>query len=105
MKWRAVYLKDGSGALNKEVIESDSHTINKILDNLYICFRKQKPQAVIIGRWSTPVLARQCCEEDYPGKEYPPDTHETYPPGRPTLDSQEGPREDATWGASPTPVP
>lgn len=88
MKWRAH--RDKDGVIDQLVVVSDSHTILKVTTSLYLCFRKQKPMAVIIGRWSTPSAARKCCEEDYPGKPYPPDTVGTYPEGSPTLDRASG---------------
>lgn len=103
MKWRAHRNPDGE--VDKLVVISDSHTILKVTDNLFICFRKAKPQAFIIGRLSTPALAKQYCEEDYEGKEFPPDTVDTYPEGRPTLDSQAGPGESPAGGTTPPPVP
>lgn len=92
MKWRVH--RDQDGVIDQNVIVSDTHTIVKATPTLYVCFRKGKPMAQIIGRLSTPALARQYCEEDYPGKPFPPDTFETYPPGKPTLDSPDPPAQE-----------
>jgi hypothetical protein len=88
MKWHTVYLKDGSGAVDQDCVQSDTHTIVRGVKEppLFLVFRKAKPMAYIIGRFSTPAAARKCCDEDYPGKPFPPDTVGTYPEGRPTLD-------------------
>ena len=86
LQWKSH--RDQDGNIDQNVIVCDTHTIVKAMSNLFVCFRKGKPMAKIIGRWSTPALARQCCELDFEGKPYPPDTVETYPADFPTLDSQ-----------------
>lgn len=92
MKWRAH--RNEKGEVDQNVVVSDppTHTILRVTSSLFIVFRKTKPQAVIIGRYSTAATARACCEADYEGRAFPPDTSETYPPGYPTLDTpREGP--------------
>jgi hypothetical protein len=90
MKWRAHKQEDGS--IDPSVAVSDTHTIVKVFADLFISYRRGNTKfgkiGHIIGRWSTPALARKCCEEDFPGKEHPPDTRDTYPEGRPTLDAE-----------------
>lgn len=96
MKWRAHRREDGT--IDPDVALSDTHSIIRALPQLFICYRRGNKSTGkvghIIGRWSTPELARKCCESDYEGKPFPPDTVETYPPGRPTLDMAK-PQENA----------
>jgi len=89
--------RDTDGEIDQNVIKSDTHSIIRVTSELFICFRRGKGKpGVIIGRWSTPAKARECCEADYEGKPFPPDTVETYPPGHPTLDSQESIKDAGT---------
>jgi hypothetical protein len=97
LRWRANRREDGT--IDPDCAVSDTHTIIRALPQLFISYRRGNKNTGkvghIIGRWSTAILARKCCESDYEGKPFPPDTLETYPPESPTLDMAK-PQENTT---------